>query len=56
MENLLVWFVRQKVIIFEAKWLVHYLKKQKANASFLNDNFQSASKKNSSLLKTICTP
>jgi hypothetical protein len=40
MENWLVWFLRQKVIIFEAERLVHYSIKRKANANFLNDNFQ----------------
>jgi hypothetical protein len=40
MENWLVQLLRQKVIIYEAKQLVHYSIGTKANANFLSDNFQ----------------
>jgi hypothetical protein len=40
MENWLVQLFRQEVIISEAKQLIQYPRRRKANASFLGDNFQ----------------
>jgi hypothetical protein len=44
MENWLVWLLKQEVIIYKAEWLVHYPRRRKLNASFINNNFQVLSK------------